>query len=283
VRDVPDLNEHSFSKLAFQMVSALKHLHASRVVHRDVKPDNFLVGGKAGDTVKLCDFGLAAFLPFHGKLTGLVGTAPFMCPEMIIDDWCDEKADIWSLGVTVYAFFFGNFPYVSKDGTKEGMTKAIVKGRTPKFESCGQRKISYSSSAIAFVTALLQRDAGERPSAEEVLKLPYVAMPTRGVALPSLKPMLEPMRKVGAIAIYNLSRRTDVDDLLRIMQLETLGILMPDMRKPKEVAKEESSISAITESTVCSIDGLDSVSRLPSVQSSVQSSSDGSFQPRMSL
>jgi serine/threonine protein kinase len=254
------------------MVSALHHLHASNVIHRDVKPDNFLVGGVGLSTVKICDFGLAAILPSRGKLCGVVGTTPYMCPEMFLGEWYNEGADIWSLAVTVYVFLFGSFPYVPKDSTKEGMVKAIVKGRPPKFESASQRKILYSPSAMSFVTKLLQRDPAARPSAEEALKFPYIACAmvsrhkTSALALPSLRPMLETARKSGAITPYDLSRRTEIDDLLSIVQFKQLGLRMPDAWKSSQVSNEEkhmskqntsATLSTISEITSCSTDAPD--------------------------
>jgi serine/threonine protein kinase len=261
--EMPDLNERSFGKLVFQMLSAIYHLHASGVVHRDVKYDNFLVSERDGNTVKLCDFGLAAILPDHGKLCGPVGTTPFMCPETLLGEWYNESADIWSLAVMIYAFFFGCFPYESGDGTNEGMKKAIIKGKPPKFESCGQGKKPYSPSALNFITTLLKRDAKDRPSAEQALNLPYVAMAKtsgymKGLALPSLRPMLNSLRKIGAVSVRNLSRKCEMDDLLSVVQFQKLGIRMPHTWKSHNGQKEDifvsrqptdsSTLSAISES-----------------------------------
>ena len=65
------------------MVEALAHVHSRQLVHRDVKADNILLSSQ-GD-VKLADFGIAASLRSHGKLTrlrGFAGTQAFMAPEI---------------------------------------------------------------------------------------------------------------------------------------------------------------------------------------------------------
>jgi serine/threonine protein kinase len=240
MKQLPDLTEKSLGKLVFQMVTALHHLHSLRVVHRDVKPDNFLVGGARAQTVKLCDFGLAAVLPEHGKLCGPVGTTPFMCPEMFVGEWYDESADIWSLAVTVYAFLFGAFPYESKDGTNEGMRRAIMKGKTPTFEPFTKKQEPRSTNACKFVKALLQRDSDNRPSAAEALNLPYIVDVTtgrhmKGVTLPSLQPCLHAARRCGVVASRDLSKRTDLDDLLSILQFKKLGMRLPQAWKSHQL------------------------------------------------
>lgn len=229
--DLPELNERLLGKLVYQMLSSLHHLHSLRVVHRDVKPDNFLMGGQA-PTVKLCDFGLAATLPDHGKLNAPVGTTPFMCPEMHIGSSYDESADIWSLAVTVYVYLFGRFPYISCDGTEEGMKSSIIQGAPPTFEPFGSKKHKPSSGACNFVHALLQRSGVLRPSAEEALNFSYMVMTSTGrhmqnVSLPSLHPELKSAYRIGAISSINLPQRTSMDDLLSRMQYRKVGARMP--------------------------------------------------------
>merc|ERR1719469_950062 len=67
-------DEKVFPTLANDMLTAIKHVHSFGVIHRDVKPDNFLIGNSEVLTVKLCDFGLADMLPARGFLEGMAGT-----------------------------------------------------------------------------------------------------------------------------------------------------------------------------------------------------------------
>lgn len=239
MRDLPKLNEKSIGKLVFQMMTSLHHLHSLRVVHRDVKPDNFLMGGPSGHTVKLCDFGLAAVLPENGTLCGPVGTTPFMCPEMCGGFSYNESADIWSIAVMVYVFLFGGFPYTSKDGTKEGMMRAIVKGSAPTFEPADKRKQKPSPNACKFVSSLLQRCGDHRPSAGEALNAPYMVQVMTGrhmknLPLPSLGSEFNSAYKIGAISSGSVAKKTDMDDLLSIMQYKRLGVKMPQAWKSSQ-------------------------------------------------
>jgi serine/threonine protein kinase len=99
---LPTITESTLVPVFHQMLQGLTHLHSLNIIHRDVKPENFLVGGRDGQTVKLADFGLAAIVPESGKVAKVCGTAAYMCPEMILLREADFKADIWSLGVTAY-------------------------------------------------------------------------------------------------------------------------------------------------------------------------------------
>jgi serine/threonine protein kinase len=237
--------ERCFGKIFSQMLVAIAHCHSVGVVHRDVKPDNFLVGGPDGKTVKLGDFGLSAMLPSDGKLKGVFGTAPYMCPEMLSGRCCNEKADVWSLGVIVYVLLFGTFPYVPQEKTSKGMKQAIVDGATPKFKPDPAIRTTASNMrsehAISFVKSLLTRDASNRLSAANALKTTYMLAVADdrhalGSELPSLRSMLHSAKKVGAFEIRDAGRETAVDSLLNELQLEAHGTPVPSARQASKDA-----------------------------------------------
>ena len=68
--------------IAKQLVRALHYLHSNRIIHRDMKPQNILIG--AGGVVKLCDFGFARALSTQTMvLTSIKGTPLYMAPELV--------------------------------------------------------------------------------------------------------------------------------------------------------------------------------------------------------
>ncbi len=96
---------------ASQVLSALGHAHQSGVLHRDVKPSNILIG--ADGRVKLTDFGIASLTADPGLTItgGTVGTLYYMSPEQMKALPLDGRADLYSVGVTLYEMVTGQVPF----------------------------------------------------------------------------------------------------------------------------------------------------------------------------
>ena len=101
-------------KIIEQSAEALVYFHTLGWIHRDVKPDNFLVSNEG--VVKLIDFaisqkqrkGLSAIFSFGNKVQG---TRSYMSPEQIRNQNLDPRSDIYSFGCTVYELLTGKPPY----------------------------------------------------------------------------------------------------------------------------------------------------------------------------
>jgi serine/threonine-protein kinase len=104
--------------IAEQVASALAFAHEHGIIHRDVKPDNIMIGPDG--VVKVTDFGIARMVRPSASTTltskGLtLGTPLYMAPEQIEGNRVDGRADVYSLGAVLYAMVTGRPPFVSDD------------------------------------------------------------------------------------------------------------------------------------------------------------------------
>ncbi len=93
-----------------QVADALQYAHNEKLIHRDVKPENMLLGQH--DEVLLSDFGIALVAPQTGSLTTqeMAGTVPYIAPEQIKGK-PRPASDQYSLGVIVYEWLCGERPF----------------------------------------------------------------------------------------------------------------------------------------------------------------------------
>ncbi|EXB79431.1 Serine/threonine-protein kinase 36 [Morus notabilis] len=104
------LPEEQVQAIAKQLVRALYYLHSNRIIHRDMKPQNILIG--AGSVIKLCDFGFARAMSTNTVvLRSIKGTPLYMAPELVREQPYNHTADLWSLGVILYELFVGQPPF----------------------------------------------------------------------------------------------------------------------------------------------------------------------------
>ncbi len=135
-----------------QACAGLGHAHDAGVVHRDIKPENVVVvrrkddEGNESDLVKVCDFGIAHWVPEEqkGELSDddatlvrlpdakkVVGTPAYMAPEQIRNEPVDARADVYALGVLLYELSTGTLPFVSHRPMEVLMMHAIERPRPP--------------------------------------------------------------------------------------------------------------------------------------------------------
>lgn len=173
-------NDMVLTDVFTQMLQGISHVHKKGVVHRDIKPDNFLFGNDQ-KTLKLGDFGLAKPLAQHGVLTEIVGTAAYMSPEMVARKGYTSLTDVWSFGACAYLMVFGCYPYMPQAMTPSSMKDAIATN-SPKLKFDTSRDDPLYG-ASEFVAELLKRSASRRLSAEAALELEFLSQSKSQVPL----------------------------------------------------------------------------------------------------
>ncbi|GEM_PF-559442 len=126
VQGRPPLLPELAAMIVEQVAEALAHAHSQEIVHRDVKPENVMIGG---GVVKLTDFGIAHMINFEEMtVTGtLVGSPAFMSPEHIEGRGADLRADVFSLGTLFYYLTTGELPF--RGQTAHALLKNILEVR----------------------------------------------------------------------------------------------------------------------------------------------------------
>nr|CAG8440603.1 8391_t:CDS:10 [Entrophospora candida] len=160
------IEEKYISSITKEVLQALIYLHKCKIIHRDIKAANILL--TAEGKVQLCDFGVAGQLTASSsKRTSFVGTPYWMAPEVIIEGATyDMKADIWSLGITVYEIATGNPPYHDQSA----MRAIQLIPRNPPAQLEGP----YSIPLKEFVSLCLNECPEQRPAADELIKCKFI-------------------------------------------------------------------------------------------------------------
>ncbi|KAI3861431.1 hypothetical protein MKW98_000383 [Papaver atlanticum] len=152
-----------------QMLRVAAECHLNGLVHRDMKPENFLFkSAKLDSPLKATDFGLSDFIKPGRKFQDIVGSAYYVAPE-VLKRKSGPESDVWSIGVITYILLCGRRPFWDK--TEDGIFKEVLKNK-PDFRRKPWPSISHS--AKDFIKKLLVKDPRARLTAAQALSHPWV-------------------------------------------------------------------------------------------------------------
>ena len=103
-------------EISTQIASAISHAHKNHIIHRDIKPQNILVSDTG--IIKVTDFGIAKAISSNTvtSTATAMGSVHYISPEQAKGRFCDEKSDIYSLGITMYEMVTGHVPFDHENG-----------------------------------------------------------------------------------------------------------------------------------------------------------------------
>ncbi|RAL46520.1 hypothetical protein DM860_004799 [Cuscuta australis] len=193
-------------------VAAKCHLHG--MVHRDMKPENFLFKSTKQDSpLKATDFGLSDFIRPGKKFQDIVGSAYYVAPE-VLKRRSGPESDVWSIGVITYILLCGRRPFWDK--TEDGIFKEVLRNK-PDFRH--KPWPSISTGAKDFVKKLLVKDPLARLTAAQALSHPWVREGGSATDIPLDISVLANMRqfvkysRLKQIALRALATTLDQEEL----------------------------------------------------------------------
>lgn len=191
--------------IAIQVAEALKYAHSKKLVHRDIKPQNILLG--TDGVVKVGDFGIAKIATSSTVTmsgSNVMGSVHYMSPEQARGGMVDRKADFYSLGIVMYEMLTGTVPF--KGDTPVAVA---IKHLQENIVSPRMRNPQVSVALDEIIMKLTAKQKDERyHSAEEVIDDLILALkyPNGGFVKISHDQMMDSTRKVPVITPEMLER-----------------------------------------------------------------------------
>jgi serine/threonine protein kinase len=227
---------------------SVAHREKPSIIHRDIKPQNILVGYEAdGLRARVSDFGLAKSVNPLTLLATAAGTIAFKPPEAFAEQRGDSTAaDVWALGTTLYLLLTDQLPYKVSDEMGWGPTRAFIEAVTP----ASSFNPDVNPSLDRIIARCLEKDPAKRfqtagdllaalenwkPGSEMIPKrrppptTAYVSKPALGVVMSSPNQSEAEKMAQNAIGLKNTGRLHDAADLM-----EEAFNKWPDLREKYE-------------------------------------------------
>ena len=155
------INEDIIWDIAYQSLLGLEYLHNQNIIHRDIKLLNIFMS--KDKIIKIGDMGMSKLLSNKEMKMSRVGTPLYLAPELVKKEKYDFKADIWSLGCSLYHLSKTVPPFNDENLIRLG--QLIVNEQPSSLPDC------YTLKLNQFIMKLMTKDKNKRPSASEAIDL----------------------------------------------------------------------------------------------------------------
>ncbi|XP_064234764.1 serine/threonine-protein kinase Nek11 isoform X5 [Aotus nancymaae] len=236
--------ENQIIEWFIQLLLGVDYMHERRILHRDLKSKNVFL---KNNLLKIGDFGVSRLLMGSCDLaTTLTGTPHYMSPEALKHQGYDTKSDIWSLACILYEMCCMNHAFAGSNFLS--IVLKIVEGDTP---SLPER---YPQELNAIMESMLNKNPSLRPSAIEILKIPYIDEQLQHLMCRYSEMTLEDKnldcQKEAAHIINAMQKRIHLQTLRALsevqkmtprerMRLRKLQVADEDARKLKKIVEEK--------------------------------------------
>ncbi|HEY6049875.1 MAG TPA: protein kinase, partial [Thermoanaerobaculia bacterium] len=189
-------SEAETASLGAAVADALDYSHRRGIIHRDIKPENVLVDAERRPY--LMDFGIAKSDQsiVHTRTGTILGSPAYIAPEQLTGTRVDGRADIYSLGATMYRMVSNSYPFQDSDPVRMAMKRFTMDpeplgpkrpGIDPTFEAIVMRALARDPAArfssAAEMGSALRRFLAGKPSRLS-RSVPVATLPPEGVATP---------------------------------------------------------------------------------------------------
>jgi eukaryotic-like serine/threonine-protein kinase len=189
-------SEAETASLGAAVADALDYSHRRGIIHRDIKPENILVDVE--HRPYLMDFGIAKSdqSVVHTRTGTILGSPAYIAPEQLSGTKVDGRADIYSLGATMYRMVSNSYPFQDSDPVRMAMKRFTMDpeplapkrpGIDPTFEAIVMRALARDPAArfstAGEMSSALQRFLSGKPSRLS-RSVPVASLPPEGAPTP---------------------------------------------------------------------------------------------------
>lgn len=200
------LPEREAQHIFVQIVSAISYIHSMNIIHRDLKAENILID--RNKNIRIIDFGFSKRFEDNARCNTCCGSPAYVAPELILGRPYNTSADVWSLGVLLYALLVCNLPFIHES---LAMQMKMITENDPVFPS------NMNPVAIDLIQRLLTKNPDRRISLDEVKKHPWLS---------------SQQEAISGISRFIDKRKSIHRDILEIMRCKSINIdgIVPELQ-----------------------------------------------------